>query len=125
MEEQFRYLFNLPTTSSQNKLQTQAKAFIDELGFSNLLLEDSSLYSDVPMFCVHINMGQDFVVEGMPKQVSILCDLRMNKIQVSYLASSYIAEDDNSYLDYKDLEFHDFTWDKLKELVIKYHADFY
>jgi hypothetical protein len=125
MQEKYRYLFDLPTTTSQNELQEQVYSFIESLGFSNLLLEDSCLYDDIPMFCIHINMGQDHVVEGMPKQTSLLCDLDKNTIQVSYLAVSYIAEDDNSYLEYKDLEKHNFTWEKLKELVIKYQAELY
>lgn len=125
MQEKYRYLFDLPTTTSQNELQRQANSFVESLGFSNLLLEDSCLYDDIPMFCIHINMGQDYVVEGMPKQTSLLCDLDKNIIQVSYLAVSYIAEDDNSYLEYKDLEKHNFTWEKLKELVVKYQAELY
>jgi hypothetical protein len=125
MQERFRYLFRLPTTTSQSGLQIQAKSFVDDLGFTNLLLEDSFLYDDVPMFCIHINLGQDFVVEGMPKQTNLLCDLDKKSIQISYLATSYIAEDDNSYLEYKDLESCAFTWEKLKDLVIKYQAEFY
>lgn len=124
MQEQFRFLFDLPTTTSQKGLQEQVHSFIEDLGFSNLMVEDSSLYKDIPMFGIHINFGQDLVVEGMPKQVCILCDLDANTIQVSYLASSYI-EDEDSYLDYKDLEKYDFTWEKLKELALKYQAEFY
>jgi len=125
MQEQFRFLLSMPTTTSQINLQKQVHSFIKELGFSNLVLEDSSLYNDLPIFGIHINFGQDLVVEGMPKQVCILCDLNKNTMQVSYLATSYIADDNDSYLDYKDIENHAFTWDKLKELVIKYQAEFY
>jgi hypothetical protein len=124
MQEQFRYLFSLPTTTSQEELQIYLQCFIEDLGYTNIMLEDSSLYNDLPVFGIHINFGQDLVVEGMPKQVCILCDLDANTIQVSYLASSYIADED-SYLDYKDLEKCDFTWEKLKELVVKYQAEFY
>ena len=125
MQEQFRFLLDLPTTTSQKTLQRQVHSFIEDLGFSNLMVEDSSLYNDLPMFGIHINFGQDLVVEGMPKQVCLLSDLSANTIQVSYLATSYIEDDANSFLDYKDLEVHDFTWEKLKDLVIKYQAEIY
>ncbi len=124
MQEQFRFLFDLPTTTSQEELQIYLHCFVEDLGYTNVMLEDSSLYNDLPIFGIHINFGQDLVVEGMPKQVCILCDLDKNTMQVSCLASSY-KEDEDSYLDYKDIENHDFTWEKLKELVIKYQAEFY
>ena len=124
MQEQFRFLFDLPTTTSQEELQIYLHCFVEDLGYTNVMLEDSSLYNDLPVFGIHINFGQDLVVEGMPKQVCILCDLDKNTMQVSCLASSY-KEDEDSYLDYKDIENHDFTWEKLTELVIKYQAEFY
>ena len=124
MQEQFRFLFDLPTTTSQEELQIYLHCFVEDLGYTNVMLEDSSLYNDLPVFGIHINFGQDLVVEGMPKQVCILCDLDKNTMQVSCLESSY-KEDEDSYLDYKDIENHDFTWEKLKELVIKYQAEFY
>ncbi len=117
--EILKSLLGIPTRTEQAPLQQKLKSFIAEFDSANLTFDDTSMYNNHPEFCVFINHAQNKVEPGLPKQVIMFCSLDSNTIEVSYLASTYDA-DQSDLPDFQDIEAIQFSWQNLESLILEY-----
>jgi len=115
-----RNLLGLPISGKQVNLHKRVVSLLNDLNFSNVQLEDGSLYNGHAEFCIMINHAQDIVESGYPLQTIIYCDLDSNSIEVSQMTSTY---DETKNLDdcLETVAQLDFTWQTLENLIVENH----
>lgn len=114
-----RAIQGLPVQNKLRTLQIKAEAVIND-EWTNVELEDSSLYNGHKEFIYMINHAQDVVEKGTPAQVHIYCNIDEDEIRVAKLAKTYV-EDSNFDMEWDDLEEHTFSWETVSEMLVKYH----
>ena len=118
-----RSLAGLPTLNSLSGLQRKAQSQIKST-WTNVELEDGSLYNGFQEFIYFINHAQDTVEQGLPAQIQIYCDIDDDEIRVARLSETYV-EDDGDEMEWEDLEEHTFSWKTLSDLLVKYQPATY
>lgn len=111
---------SLDIESELRPIQDKAHSLIQ---WHNVELDDGSLYNGFKEFVYWINPRQDFVESGLPAQIQIYCDIDENHIHVARLAKT--CHEDDIDMDWDDLEDMSFSWDAVKDLLVKYQSATY
>jgi hypothetical protein len=114
-----RSVYGLPVQNNLRTLQIKAKAVLEK-EWTNIEVGDDSLYNGHRELVYFINPSQDIVEPGLPAQINIYCNLDDDILTVAKLAKTYDENDPNSDMEWDDLEEHNFSWEKLSELLVKY-----